>query len=306
MSTSIPDMKQQIETLKTSLDILTQMFETEIDIHTYTRQIGAVYPQFYAADRTHNLSTNTQKLEEVIQAILQRCPATQKNSVTTVLNTIRATTGADNETCANLQELLIRTWSLVNNSNNYKNAFQVLMDNLDHNIATGGGCVPGIAARLIQPYIHFVLHMLRQAYEQSRVATPSVQNLSMLKKLAQNAHPNDIDPMLAEALRLSLLELGKENKNSHEDRELERVLQLSAREAKNEKDSPDPALARALQLSALTTRLTPETKPKKGNEDPALAEALRLSALEAQQKADSDLAVTLHFAEVLKRSKFEK
>lgn len=162
MSTSVPDMKQDIEALKARIDTLSALFAQEVDIHTHTRQIGPHYQYFNAIDQRYNLSRSTQPLQAVISEILAKCPQDKKKNITTVLNTIQRTRGCDGETHANLQELLIRTWSLVNMPNNYSNAFALFIDNLDHNILTGGGCVPGIAARLIQPYTHFVLCMLQQ------------------------------------------------------------------------------------------------------------------------------------------------
>lgn len=179
MSATIPDIKQEIDaaigaaeaelqeihTLENNLtNNLSPVFGQEVDIHTYTRYIGDAYPLFNTADLNHTLSSNTQKLEDVIKEILDKCPAAQKGNVTTVLNTIRATTRPDPETKVNLKELLIRTWSLVNMPMNHTNAFEEFIKNLNHNIETGGGCVPGIAARLVQPYTHCVLRMLQVAH----------------------------------------------------------------------------------------------------------------------------------------------
>ncbi len=283
MSTSVPDMKQDIEALKARIDTLSGLFAQEVDIHTHTRQIGPHYQYFNATDQRYNLSSNTQKLEEVIKQILARCPAKYKQNITTVLNTIRATTRPDNETQANLQELLIRTWSLVNMPNNYSNSFDIFIQNLDHNIATGGGCVPGIAARLIQPYTHFVLKMLTHAYEQSRTLTASVPNVPIPKKATvQNLSSNNVDPALERALRVSQLEI------------------------KNKKDSVDPELEQALRLSAAQTRLAPTAKQNQQNDDAEFQRVLQLSAPTTNKKTDAEVADELQLAEILRISQFVK
>lgn len=283
MSTSVPDMKQDIEALKAHIDTLSGLFAQEVDIHTHTRQIGPHYQYFNATDQRYNLSSNTQKLEEVIRQILARCPAKYKQNITTVLNTIRATTRPDNETQANLQELLIRTWSLVNMPNNYSNSFDIFIQNLDHNIATGGGCVPGIAARLIQPYTHFVLKMLTHAYEQSRTLTASVPNVPIPKKgTVQNLSSNNVDPALERALRVSQLEI------------------------KNKKDTVDPELEQALWLSAAQTRLAPTAKQNQQNDDAEFQRVLQLSAPTTNKKTDAEVADELQLAEILRISQFVK
>jgi hypothetical protein len=282
MSTSTADIKQDMEILKTRIETLSGLFAQEVDIHTHTRQIGPHYQHFNVIDQKYNLSSRTQPLEVVIKEILARCPEACKKNITTVLNTIRATTRADNETQANLQELLIRTWSLVNTPNNYSNAFDILIQNLDHNIATGGGCVPGIAARLIQPYTHFVLNMLSNTYNQSRTVTASGPNVSISKKgTAQNSSSNNVDSELAEALRLSQLEI------------------------KQKGDTVDPELEQALQLSSLEAKFAQAEKAKKINVDPELEKALRLS-LETTRKTDAAMADEMQLLEILRISKLER
>lgn len=207
MSTTLSDIKQDIEKLQNDIEILSALFAQEVDIHTHTRQIGPYYQSFNVIDQKYKLSSNRQSLEDVIKEILARCPSGYKKNISTVLDTIRATTRADDETHANLQELLIRTWSLVNMPNNYDNAFDILIKNLDHNIITGGGCVPGIAARLIQPYTHFVLRMLQvtcsqqvqTAKEQLKLPKP-VMPIAETKVQQEEIYPEMIDPLTGKVL----------------------------------------------------------------------------------------------------------
>lgn len=235
MSASPSDLKQEIEHLKTSIDILTGIYAEEVDIHTHTRQIGPYYQQFCAVDRRYNLSSNTQPLENVIRDILRRCPASHLANVTRVLNTIRVTVGSDHETHVNLQELLMRTWSLVNKPNNHSNAFELFIQNLDHNIITGGGCVPGIAARLIQPYTHFVFKMLSNLQAQTSTVTPSVPSVSIPARriqpspIPQSHRVHDAeDRELQEALRLSMCVVHERKmKQEQEDSQIAEELQLA-------------------------------------------------------------------------------
>ncbi|MBP9764099.1 MAG: hypothetical protein KBD03_02145, partial [Gammaproteobacteria bacterium] len=172
---------------------------------------------------------------------------------------------------------------LVNMPNNYSNSFDIFIQNLDHNIATGGGCVPGIAARLIQPYTHFVLKMLTHAYEQSRTLTASVPNVPIPKKATvQNLSSNNVDPALERALRVSQLEI------------------------KNKKDSVDPELEQALRLSAAQTRLAPTAKQNQQNDDAEFQRVLQLSAPTTNKKTDAEVADELQLAEILRISQFVK
>lgn len=253
MSIATSDIKQDIETLKARINTLSDLFAQEVDIHTHTRQIGPHYQYFNAIDQKYNLSSNTQKLEEVIKQILARCPAKYKQNITTVLNTIRATTRPDNETQANLQELLIRTWSLVNMPNNYSNSFDIFIQNLDHNIATGGGCVPGIAARLIQPYTHFVLRMLQQIPVSQKVPE---------KTAPIAARQATEEELIQQAIAASLADMPITETKVHQ----KSAAQTAARRKRNEDAALKLALAASLQ-DATPAPVAP--KPQAPKEQPS-------------------------------------
>ena len=228
MSTTTSTIKKDIETLKARIDSFQTVFAEAVDIHQRTRIIGDYYKSFTMIDAQYKLSNTTQSLESVIQQILSRCPDALKKNITTVLNTIRNTPGVDNETQANLQTLLIKTWSLVNMPKNHSNAFDLLIQNLDHNIATGGGCVPGIAARLIQPYTHFVLKML-----ENKAADISV---------------DDCDRALQAALRISTAEaLEKKQQQAQAAEQFNKALILSKQTTRK----TDAEIADDLQMAEI-------------------------------------------------------
>ena len=178
MSVSTADIKAKlIEELQTLNTVLAELFDKDVDIHTHTRIIGQHYRKFYQAEQTYHLSSNNQTVDTVIQEILEKCPDSQKANVNRVLNTIKATAAPDAETGVNLPELLIRTWSFVKKSHIYTNCVELIINNLDHNIITGGGCFPGIAARLIQPYTSFVLYMLTLSHTQNHQFAPKDDDL---------------------------------------------------------------------------------------------------------------------------------
>ena len=159
-------LMQKIETLEQLLNLLGEMYAQEVDIHQHTRQIGEHYRAFQLAfDEYHDFfGIETDDLETVIKEIHEEMAQLgyteeKKAQIQTILNTICSTPGVDEETGAKIQSLLIQSWAL---RGAYPNAADLLLHNLSHNIAAGGGCVACIAARLIQPYTHFLVATLRR------------------------------------------------------------------------------------------------------------------------------------------------
>ncbi|MEY3182743.1 MAG: hypothetical protein RLZ35_728, partial [Pseudomonadota bacterium] len=145
---------------------LSTLYIQSVDIHQYTHQIGEYYKEFQAIfQEYHNfLEIKITDLEETIKSVQEsmeilQYPEITRLQINSVLETIRTTTAIDNETGANIQTLLIHSWAL---REAYENASDLLLYNLSANIADGGGCVAGIAARLIATYTHFLVATLRK------------------------------------------------------------------------------------------------------------------------------------------------
>ncbi len=181
----------QIEQYLTLLGVLIEsqgeIFARDDDIHTHTRALAQSYAQFYAVDLHYNLSNRDKSVDTAMLEIQNLTPAETLNAVNQALNTIKNTSQIDAETGLNLQDIFVRTWSLTFKLPNISNVVGLVIDNLAHNAQAGGGCIPGIIARLIQPYSAFI-------YESLKVERNNRQNLS------------DMDDDLSEALRLSALE----------------------------------------------------------------------------------------------------
>jgi hypothetical protein len=77
-----------------------------------------------------------------------------------ILHNIRIRQGRqDYETGLDVMTLLVKTWELAKQFKS-AHACELVIDNLRHNILANGGCYPGIAARLVQPYTV----LLQEAY----------------------------------------------------------------------------------------------------------------------------------------------
>lgn len=138
-----------LNSIRNIVNNLDPIFRLDVNIHLHSRQIGANCLEALRLDQQHQLSSNARNFETVATEIL----AHSKNNpnVATVLNSIRANRNAiENETGLNIADLLVRTWDLTTKAR-YNNARDAVIDNLNHNILAGGGCLAGIAARLAQP-----------------------------------------------------------------------------------------------------------------------------------------------------------
>lgn len=249
-------------------EILSEICDREDNIHEHTQIIGQFYQRFYAVDIENNFSSNNESLEVIIKEILAECPESKRANVTWVLNKIKATTLADTETGVNVQQLLTRTWSLCTTHYLYSNAIAELIKNLDHNILAEGGCVPGIAARLIQPYAAFVLKMLKNL-------TPETDHRR--------------DEALESALAISALE--HENKETDEEQrqiELATIVSISASAAQRENQGADEEFQRQLEFAKAISMSGEEEHKTTAEEilslDADIETALRLSEREEADK----------------------
>jgi hypothetical protein len=85
-----------------------------------------------------------------------------------------------------LQELFVRSYHLLQNLDGVANKMDLLIDNLAHNHEAEGGCLAGIAGRLIQVYTNGLFWNVQQI-------------------LRINIAPRPVDEALEQALALSLV-----------------------------------------------------------------------------------------------------
>ncbi|MFO1257119.1 MAG: hypothetical protein U1E78_01660 [Gammaproteobacteria bacterium] len=203
-----------LNTIRTINENLQGVFALNANIHTYSRQIGTQCRQVLQLDQQHQLSSNTGDFEAVTREILNHSGNNPR--VITVLNSIRANRAAtEPETGLNIADLLIRTWDLTRKAG-YHNARDVVIDNLNHNIVAGGGCLAGIAARLAQPYLALAANTLEQRLLQPQqpLYTPQYQDhfdfneeeqIALAMQLSQQSSHADFDDdaELAEVLKMS-------------------------------------------------------------------------------------------------------
>jgi hypothetical protein len=267
--------KEQLDQLHAMLKEMETIFGRDEDIHRHTRRLGEICRQFIEFDNQYVRSLEKVKdINSVTQEILARCPANLKANVEIALNSITNSQEADIETGLLLHELLRRTWAL---KSSYANGEDLIFDNLNHNKTAGGGCIPGITARLIQPYTAFLYRSIEthsQAYnaEQSSLNKKAgyfeddeqlgqALSASMYfssPKIAGNHFEEDEDTLLAKALSLSLSnnsqKAGTRGQqpllfSKSEDDELKLAIKLSAKEAQKTQEDADEEYAIKLHLS---------------------------------------------------------
>lgn len=169
----------------------------------------------------------------------------------------------------NIADLLVRTWDLTTKAR-YNNARDAVIDNLNHNILAGGGCLAGIAARLAQPYLALLANGLEQRLVQPQrpVYTPRYNN--------------------------------NQNMNMSEEEQLARAIALSQQSASTVQDN-DADFNRAVQLSLQNNRPSRNTVGAELSEEEQLAIALQLSQQSANVDFDCD---DEDLARALERSKY--
>jgi hypothetical protein len=154
-------LREDYLAVRTIFEDLTPIFATAVDIHTFTRTIGPYYNRAREYDLRQHCSSTERTFDQVSAEIL----AFSKNdpAVARVLASIKARPIDNLETGINLHDALIRGWDLAGKvAQTYKGSREIIVDNLRHNISTGGGCLQGIAARLVQPYLFFLARALEQ------------------------------------------------------------------------------------------------------------------------------------------------
>lgn len=195
------NVQADLATAERALQELARMFASNADIHTFTRPIGVITRNFFLPfDQRYQVTTATHAdFEKTVQEIIALTKVgDERNKVTIVLNSIRTMRGKlDAETGLDVMNLLVKTWELAKKIP-FANAQSLVIDNLRHNKDTGGGCYPGIAARLVQPYTIFLKEAVRHQNQLS-VTHHDVDNdnddddlaLAKVLSLSQNSYiPN--------------------------------------------------------------------------------------------------------------------
>ncbi|MFM8453856.1 MAG: hypothetical protein ACKOAD_02575 [Gammaproteobacteria bacterium] len=273
MSSSTNSLKQeQIQTLEGISAELAGIYGSDVDIHTHTRTLGDRCRKFIAIDQAHSISGfESANLETVIRDILAICPEDKKGNVTTVLKSIRDGS-PDGETRICTKELLLRTWSMIRKPGMYGNAVDVLISNLSHNIEAGGGCMAGIAGRLILPYTAFVLQCLKNTHTQPKAQSENQFEEDLARAMSASEAEANTKYASASAAAFS----ASESTDSSESA-LQRALRLS-REAYLKNKSEEELLAEALSESELAASAEREKKTKAEAE----AEAINASSAAAE------------------------
>ena len=263
MSDSKTNIQQKIDQIKTlRLDIerlagafnqaSARYFAQAVDIHQHTRSIGVFYQeQVLPLDNKYGItpilteSNQASEYQKICGEILERTPQDRRADMQRVLENF----GFDSETGLNTRDLLSKIWFLVARSlrcryllqsigfqtdemptEQFFTPEQYVIQVLLHNITTGGGCKPGINARLVQPYAAMLL-----------------EHLKILKREKENELNAQLEPA---SLPTPERQIGV-------DSDLARALALSrsqesARKSSEESDLIDPNVRLAMRLSFQT------------------------------------------------------
>lgn len=198
------------------------IFAQEVNIHQHTVRLGELCTQYFMPfDQQFSISDSTMPLATVIAEInaftAQQHPD-KGASVKTILGSI-ADGAVVAETNLVLSEQLIRTWSLAKHAFSPANTMDLIVENLHHNIAADGGCLPGISARLIQPYMAILKHIAQSklGYKQQELQFSDNHNMhrhtSHVNHRGHNSAYDDKD--LAEALSRSMLPAFQVHSSQH-------------------------------------------------------------------------------------------
>jgi hypothetical protein len=156
---------EEINILLNQLELMSKSYVLEDNIHMHSSFLGEKCKEFLALDNKYGMSGNNTEINA--QNIYELIITFSKNDpvIIEILQSIKNFgTNIEQETGLNIEELLIRSWRLSDHCFASANMKELIVDNLKHNKATGGGCLAGIAARLTQPYccgIGFILETIK-------------------------------------------------------------------------------------------------------------------------------------------------
>ena len=278
---------KDLEKVAAPLARVSAICANEVDIHTHTKELGALCRTIFNPIDARHLLSRMRPFSEVVSEIRKAAPVnrkvlSQEISISSILQTLASIEARGNttepETGLNIQELLVRTWTLDNHPKAPANALDLVFANLEHNVVAKGGCLAGISGRLIQPYCNFVQWILNSQFK-------SQQRLESERELLQKAQQDYL------LLRRSSPFTGRRTMTTIEEeneQQLKTALDLSMQMAQptftapavptvritapTAREKEKTELARVLELSKQMQR---ETREKE--EAAQLAQALELS-----------------------------
>jgi len=115
------DIQEDIKASGVVLEKMQLIFAREEDVHRHTGYLGEQYREvFVTLDQKYQLSTTTKTVETVIEEIQSQSNGAE---VRATLDSIRSAGNTiEPETGINVQELLVRTWSLTDHVHAPSNA----------------------------------------------------------------------------------------------------------------------------------------------------------------------------------------
>lgn len=246
------DLKD-IQQAEKTLEEFGAIFKQATNVHLHTKKLGQACTRvFLKLDNQYQLSKGGQTLA-MVEADILKFSGNNANVKKVLASIKHPKARKDLETGLNVQDLLIRTWTLACQANNDANARELVIDNLIQNIATKGGCLPGIAARLVQPYSHFVLNKLQTRVTEALLGTPeqTMQSIIPAAAAAAASTPRDEEAELALAITESLL-ISAPSAIREEKKTFRNTLPVVIVEQdKTEEDDEEMRLAKALSLSMM-------------------------------------------------------
>lgn len=198
--------RENLSIIEKSLTEMDAYYRLAENVHKYSKALGAQCKKFLTLDiETYKFSTLL-----AFTTVVSEITSFAKNepNVMKVLATIATASGVEPETGLPVQELLARTWSLAKAPGSPTNAREMILDNLRHNIETGGGCLAGIAARLTQPYCNLIFWYLQhkmgisqqsQEIEQARAIQQSREQEQIDRAIQQSREQEQIDSTIRES-----------------------------------------------------------------------------------------------------------
>lgn len=143
---------------------LAAIFARSDNIHAHTANIGKTCRDlFLPMDDKYNLHVRTSASLEVTRAEILDYSGNDVK-VKAILDRILASSGVEAETGLNIQDILIRVWSITKHNALAIDHKGLIIDALRHNIEAGGGCLAGISARLVAPYSLLINQILKNIH----------------------------------------------------------------------------------------------------------------------------------------------
>jgi hypothetical protein len=240
---------KDLQNAEKTLEEFGGIFKQAANVHLHTRKLGkACKDIFFKLDNQFQLSKNSLTLAQVEAEILKF--SNNHPVVKRVLASIKLPRAKlDGETGLNIPDLLIKTWHLASDAYGYDGARDLVIDNLKHNVATGGGCLPGIAARLVHPYSVLIFNKLQTQRMEAFLGTPAQAAQIDAPAAAATSSARNEEAELALAIKESLL-ISAPSAVKEEKKTIRNTLPVAVIEAQTaEEDNDDMNLAKALSLS---------------------------------------------------------